>query len=815
MSSLTTSRPAVYNAQPQNRAHGSQTPHPIPSSTTPLTTVHPPSTPSLKQQNGTASPAAGYFGLVIDPSESTLSINHAKHNWSPSSSSIKSTAAKSPRPVTVEGLPEPFQKQAQALAFSLHHQNLSNASETGYSSSELSGGKSSIGQSSPSSYSPSHLSFPETECSEGENHTVYAALKFFNKPRTASPFQIEVENFSRSSDNFPRLQALTFPGIAAPIPMSLQRKQNNPRPATLPMASKDLDIAMIAPDALAPLLKKEEGNVMLLDLRTYPQYSVSRIQGAVHLCIPTTLLKRPSFNVTKLSETFANDTDKAKFATWKDSKYIIVYDADSQSGRDAIAAVHTINKFIREGWTGHAYCIKGGFIAFAAAYPDKIDTTEVGSPSSPNSLSLTAGAAPKPGGGTAIGGFNCRLPPQTSVCNPFFANIRQNMDLIGGVGEIPITPNDFFAIEKAEQERMQNALNVSVNYDPSKGPTEANRHALAGVEKGQKNRYNNIWPYDHARVKLKHFPQDSCDYINASFIKASRSRKRYIATQGPLPSTYQDFWSVVWEQDVRVIVMLTAESEGGQVKCHPYWTEERYGPLVLTKRSEELVSLEKKDPKGSTKRRSTTGSALPTPASHDSNIPHIIVRRFSLCHDNYPFHPIREITQLQYSSWPDFGAPAHPAHILALIEHTEAVIRSTRNQKSANPSLMSLSSPTGPPSTIDRPAIVHCSAGCGRTGTFCAVDTVIGMLRRQQLYQQYGNTSAASDGGSDTDSYAESEDTEWLARDDEDLICQVVSDFRDQRLSMVQSLRQFVLCYETILEWVSRQKPIDSGKRKA
>lgn len=260
--------------------------------------------------------------------------------------------------------------------------------------------------------------------------------------------------------------------------------------------------------------------------------------------------------------------------------------------------------------------------------------------------------------------------------------------------------------------------------------------------------------------------------------------------------------------------MLTAESEGGQVKCHPYWADERYGPLVLTKRSEELVSLEKKDPKGNTKRRSTTGSALPVPAANDSSVPHIVVRRFSLCHDNFPFHPIREITQLQYASWPDFGAPVHPAHILALIEHTDAVVRSTRNQKSANPS--TLSPILGPPVLVERPVIVHCSAGCGRTGTFCAVDTMISMLRRQQLHQQFGRpATTASDCGSDTDSYTENADNEWMNRDDEDLICQVVSDFRDQRLSMVQSLRQFVLCYEAVLEWVTRQKHMDSGKRKA
>lgn len=263
---------------------------------------------------------------------------------------------------------------------------------------------------------------------------------------------------------------------------------------------------------------------------------------------------------------------------------------------------------------------------------------------------------------------------------------------------------------------------------------------------------------------------------------------------------------------MRVIVMLTAESEGGQVKCHNYWADERYGPLVLQKRSEHRVALEQNLSKSNTKRRSTMGSATVAPAS-DLNIPHIIVRRFSLCHDNYPFHPIREISQLQYSSWPDFGAPAHPAHILSLIEHTDAVLRSTRPQRAPNGSTSSLLSPGAGPH-VERPAIVHCSAGCGRTGTFCAVDTVIGMLRRKRFFQQYGRFSD-SDGSEGDERDSHDTDTEWLDREDEDLICQVVSSFRDQRLSMVQSLRQFVLCYETVLEWFARQTPLESGKRKA
>lgn len=164
--------------------------------------------------------------------------------------------------------------------------------------------------------------------------------------------------------------------------------------------------------------------------------------------------------------------------------------------------------------------------------------------------------------------FNCPLPTQQSVVNPFFSNIRQNMDLVGGVGEIPIhlpksmgaenvarlpqwlkqvacdpqgskiVADRFLQIEKAEQRRMQDALNVSVDYDAPES-TKTKPHTLAGVEKGTKNRYNNIWPYDHARVKLQDYPVEECDYVNASHVGTARGQKKYIACQAPMPSTFR------------------------------------------------------------------------------------------------------------------------------------------------------------------------------------------------------------------------------------------------------------------------------------
>ncbi|RUS87569.1 hypothetical protein EGW08_004675 [Elysia chlorotica] len=78
------------------------------------------------------------------------------------------------------------------------------------------------------------------------------------------------------------------------------------------------------------------------------------------------------------------------------------------------------------------------------------------------------------------------------------------------------------------------------------------------------NRWTNILPYDHTRVKLKVVDGDekcSDDYINANFLVGYRTSKDYIATQGPLTATIPDFWRMVWEQESSVLVMLSAFQE--------------------------------------------------------------------------------------------------------------------------------------------------------------------------------------------------------------------------------------------------------------
>ncbi|KAL1998712.1 hypothetical protein VTN02DRAFT_5690 [Thermoascus thermophilus] len=180
------------------------------------------------------------------------------------------------------------------------------------------------------------------------------------------------------------------------------------------------------------------------------------------------------------------------------------------------------------------------------------------------------------------------------------------------------------------------------------------------------------------------------------------------------------------------------------------------------------------------------------PSSTES--PCIIVRHFSLSHSAFPFQPLREVTQLQYSYWPDFGTTSQPAHLLKLIEQCNQVTRSISNANFGHHDV----EPEG-----QRPVLVHCSAGCGRTGTFCTVDSVLDMLKRQRAMR--------SAEGSGPSIYNDSSAGAWVHCENVDLVAKTVEDFRTQRPSMVQNLSQFVLCYESVLEWVVSQMGEASG----
>lgn len=550
--------------------------------------------PALQTQTEVRTPSPNYFGLIVDPATDPRDSGAGpKDNWSPPTSSIRSFGAPSPKHLPLDANPdfEAFRRQTEEKhGFNLSHGSLSYFAST--PSAQIRPKPERKPVRTETQEHPSPRSKPQNRDGtpdlmqldsgrQGRNSPERSlnAPSFFDIPRQQSPVNMNETNpplqrnvLSNLDDRHPRL-SLPQNKADPPSPhMRLQTRNQHHRADTLPSTLEDGPV-LISVGQLRDILEGvPEPQYLLLDLRVFPQFSQSRIQGALNLCIPTTLLKRPSFNLQKLQDTFAKETEKARFCQWKAAKYIVVYDAFSSDKKDATSAINTLKKFSNEGWKGNSYILRGGFAEFHKQFPRLIDNgANQDSTASTINLSLgTSGpeVAPVAGG--------CVMPATKNALNPFYNNIRQNQDLIDGVGQMDVKipkemenapqnllpnwlctavePQDhgksvsdkFLRLELAEKDRMNKALSSGVSY----GLQTANAKdvQLAGIEKGSKNRYNNIWPFEHARVKLQGRADGACDYVNASHIKASRSNKQYIASQGPLPATFE----------VRLFILLVA-----------------------------------------------------------------------------------------------------------------------------------------------------------------------------------------------------------------------------------------------------------------
>lgn len=203
-----------------------------------------------------------------------------------------------------------------------------------------------------------------------------------------------------------------------------------------------------------------------------------------------------------------------------------------------------------------------------------------------------------------------------------------------------------------------------------------------------RNRYTNVVAYDHTRVVLKVLEGDErCDYINANRICMPRGT--YIACQGPLSGTTEDFWRMLWQQNTRVIIMVTNEREGGRVKCARYWPEQ--AGSTVTESEQPRMEL----------------GYYSVVLQQTESLPGMTRRVLTL--ERYGEEP-REIVQLHFEAWPDHGVPADPRDILQF--------RQTAYYETQRLAKVARSEPIGP-------TVVHCSAGVGRSGTYIAIDSAL------------------------------------------------------------------------------------------
>ncbi|XP_041117793.1 receptor-type tyrosine-protein phosphatase delta-like isoform X6 [Polyodon spathula] len=194
-----------------------------------------------------------------------------------------------------------------------------------------------------------------------------------------------------------------------------------------------------------------------------------------------------------------------------------------------------------------------------------------------------------------------------------------------------------------------------------------------------KNRLVNIMPYESTRVGLQPVRGvEGSDYINGSFIDGYRQQKAYIATQGPLAETTEDFWRMLWEHNSTIVVMLTKLREMGREKCHQYWPAER------SARYQYFVV----DPMA------------------EYNMPQYILREFKVtdARDGQS----RTVRQFQFTDWPEQGVPKSGEGFIDFIGQ----VHKTKEQFGQ-----------------DGPISVHCSAGVGRTGVFVTLSIVLERMR--------------------------------------------------------------------------------------
>ncbi|MEE6460316.1 hypothetical protein FKM82_000918 [Ascaphus truei] len=249
-----------------------------------------------------------------------------------------------------------------------------------------------------------------------------------------------------------------------------------------------------------------------------------------------------------------------------------------------------------------------------------------------------------------------------------------------------------------------------------------------------KNRYSDVLCLDQSRVKLGLIGTDeTTDYVNASFMDGYKRKNAYIATQGPLPKTFDDFWRMVWEHKVLIIVMTTRVIERGRIKCGQYW------PLEVGRNED---------------------------SGHFSirNIHIDLFQDFKLTHldvYNKQTDESRSVAHYQYMSWPDFGVPKSASAMLdfrsQVKQHQTVAVQALGSEWTGHPA--------GPP------IVIHCSAGIGRTGTFCTLDICLSRL------ENIGTVD----------------------------VLRTVKKMRTQRAFSIQTWDQYYFCYMAIIEYAQRK----------
>ncbi|KAI3405578.2 hypothetical protein KGF56_001596 [Candida oxycetoniae] len=547
----------------------------------------------------------------------------------------------------------------------------------------------------------------------------------------------------------------------------------------------------------------------IFDVRPFNLYSKSRIQTSVNLSLPTTLLKRNSMNLSELiinmvemdSSSKQIILDQLKEGQLERSLQILIYDQTSTNEAITFALYQTVAKFEKYHDKFDIYYLNGGFAKTLSDNANIVEHITINPNAAANTNNKNSPDEQKRT--KCLSGFT--LPSATNFKTKFVHSIKKNNDYselnistnnnngngngnhdnsyfngqaasnehtmegkkeVGPSYQYKIAPiskdvslckwlhfmktctnedivrqlhQKFNRVEEIEKRRLNKMCSKSKDSDTTTNTNSSNQETTIaspccqqctlidfklpqGIEFGYKNRYNNVWPYEHSRVKLDHghFRSPGDDYFNGNYIAINTivdGDCTYIATQNPLSSTIDDFWALVQQENVQIIINLDPKP-------------------VLYFNHPQVRSIE----------------TIGTPFSDFK------LRKIN--NSIYHFH---------YLGWPDFGVPQYFQSLIELIELKNKMAESQH---------------------LSKKVIVHCSAGCGRTGVFITIDALI---------QGYSRNPQRMD------------------TSEVDLVYKLVQHQRRQRISMVQTLDQFIVCYEvfaTYLELKQQQEQQHQEKEK-